>query len=262
MNQRYLGATLFCFALTAMGQEKKPVAYPEVAPGTGGLSYFLIGNSLTWDTVPSKLDGDVQWHVDCGKSLPFIYENPQKPCVKTSTLWPGALKQQQYDWISLQVHYGSILQEDAAVIGALIELQPDAVVVIHSGWARMASRDEEYRSTDVLGTMQHSPAYVEALMKLLRELYPERDFRQTHAQDILQKVAEDVKAGKAPFTSMEEVYRDKIHMNTVTGRYLMHQAMRRALGQPSVAKWSRELPREARLYFDGVLDAVFGTEKR
>ena len=57
MNQRYLGATLFCFALTAMGQEKKPVAYPEVAPGTGGLSYFLIGNSLTWDTVPSKLDG-------------------------------------------------------------------------------------------------------------------------------------------------------------------------------------------------------------
>ena len=86
MNQRYLGVTLFCFALTAMGQEEKPVAYPEVVPGSGGLSYFLIGNSLTWDTVPSKLDGDVQWHVDCGKSLPFIYENPQKPCVKTSTL--------------------------------------------------------------------------------------------------------------------------------------------------------------------------------
>ena len=70
-----------------------------------------------------------------------------------------------------------------------------------------------------------------------------------------------MKAGKAPFASMEEVHRDKIHMNTVTGRYLMHQAMRRALGQPPMAEWSEELPREALLYFDGVLDAVFGTEK-
>lgn len=261
MFQRYLEVALFCFALTTMGQEEKPVVYPEVMPGSGGPSYFLIGNSLTWDTVPSKLDGDVQWHVDCGKSLPFIFENPQKPCVKSSTLWPGALEKKQYDWISLQVHYGSTLQEDAAVIGALIELQPDAVVVIHSGWARVASRDEEYKSSDVSGTMQHSPAYFEALMKLLRELYPERDFRKTHAQDVLQKVAEDVKMGKAPFASMEEVHRDKIHMNTVTGRYLMHQAMRRALGQPPLAEWSEELTREDRLYFDGVLDAVFGTAK-
>ena len=62
--------------LVASAQEEKPVVYPNVVPGSGGPSYYLIGNSLTWDTVPSKLDGDVQWHVDCGKSLPFIYENP------------------------------------------------------------------------------------------------------------------------------------------------------------------------------------------
>ena len=30
---------------------------------------YLIGNSLTWDTVPQRLDGDVQWHVDCGVPL-------------------------------------------------------------------------------------------------------------------------------------------------------------------------------------------------
>ena len=54
------------------------------------LSYYTIGNSLTQDTVPAKLDGDVQWHVDCGKSLPYIYENPGKPCVANSTLWPDA----------------------------------------------------------------------------------------------------------------------------------------------------------------------------
>ncbi len=37
--------------------------------------YYLIGNSLTWDTIPGYLDGDVQWHVACGKSLPYIFGN-------------------------------------------------------------------------------------------------------------------------------------------------------------------------------------------
>ena len=61
------------------------------------ISYFTMGNSLTQDTVPSKLDGDVQWHVDCGKSLPYLFENPGKPCVASSTLWPEAFQSKQYD---------------------------------------------------------------------------------------------------------------------------------------------------------------------
>ena len=75
-------------------------------------SYYLIGNSLTWDTLPGLLDGDVQWHVDCGTSLPFVFANPGKPCVKSSTLWPAALKEKQYDVVSVQPHYGSTLQQD------------------------------------------------------------------------------------------------------------------------------------------------------
>ena len=96
---------------------------------------FLIGNSLTWDTVPSRLDGNVQWHVDCGKSLPFMFANPEEPCVKTSTLWPKALKENQYDILSLQTHYGATLAEDVETISRWIEMQPQAVVVIHTGWA-------------------------------------------------------------------------------------------------------------------------------
>jgi hypothetical protein len=89
-------------------------------------SYYLIGNSLTWDTVPSLLDGDVQWHVDCGKSLPYIYAHPEMPCVKNSTLWPQALKEKQYDLISVQPHYGSTLAEDADTISKWVEMQPKA----------------------------------------------------------------------------------------------------------------------------------------
>src|SRR5437879_2351386 len=70
---------------------------------------YLIGNSLTWDTVPERLAGDVQWHVDCGVSLPAIFAKPDKPCVTSSTPWPKALKEHQYTTVVVQPHYGSTL---------------------------------------------------------------------------------------------------------------------------------------------------------
>ena len=223
-------------------------------------SVFLIGNSLTWDTVPPKLDGDVQWHVDCGKPLPYIFENPKKPCVKTSTLWPEGLKKKQYDIVSVQPHYGSTVEKDAAVISEWVAMQPKAVFVIHTGWSRSASRAEEWANEDASGLLQHSPAYFNALIGLLRETNPGRDFRRTYAMDMLAKVASDAEAGNAPWKEVTELYRDKVHMNVVTGRYMMHNAMRQALGQPVSAAGFEKLDPELKKYFDGVL-ASFAKKK-
>ena len=220
------------------------------------LSFYLIGNSLTQDTVPSLLDGDVQWHVDCGKSLPFIYENPEKPCVKNSTLWPEALKAKQYDVISVQVHYGSNLDSDAAVFSEFLAMQPRSVFVVHTGWARAASRAEEYAGKGKAGLMTHSPAYVEGLIEKLRKLHPDREIRQTHAQDLLARIATDIEAGKSPFTRVENLYRDDIHLHVVTGRYLMHNAMRHALGQQRSLTGFESIPSTVKTYLDGVLDTL------
>lgn len=222
-------------------------------------SYFLIGNSLTWDTAPSRLDWDVQWHVDCGKSLPFIFENPQEPCVKTSTLWPDALRTKQYDFLSLQSHYGATLDEDLAVISKWIEMQPEAVIVIHTGWAHHAKRAEEYDSRDVSGPMRHSPAYFAALLERLTTKYPKREFRQTHAIDLLARVARDVEAGQSPLTDVAQLHRDKIHVTVDQGRYLMHNAMRRALGQPVSAKGFEKVSVESKNYLDAVLAKTFAS---
>ncbi|MBP6783208.1 MAG: hypothetical protein KA152_05430 [Verrucomicrobiales bacterium] len=219
-------------------------------------SFYLIGNSLTQDTVPSLLDGDVQWHVDCGKSLPFIYENPGKPCVKNSTLWPEALKAKQYDVISVQVHYGSDLDSDAAVFSEFFEMQPRAIFVVHTGWARAASRAEEYAGKEKAGPMTHRPAYVEGLIEKLKKLHPDREIRQTHAQDLLARIAADIEAGKSPFQQMEDLYRDDIHLNVVTGRYLMHNAMRHALGQKRSVAGFESIPSAVKTYLDGVLDTL------
>ena len=219
-------------------------------------SVYLIGNSLTWDTVPSKLDGDVQWHVDCGKSLPYIHAHPQKPCVKTSTLWPQALREKQYDIVSMQSHYGATLDEDVATISKWVALQKQAVFVIHTGWARNASRADEWAATKPGAKMEHSRAHLDALLQKLRAAHPDREFRRTRCMDLLARVAADIAAGKTPFEKVEDVYRDAIHMNVVTGRYLMHNAMRHALGQPRSVAGFEKIESRTKAYFDGLLDGL------
>ncbi|HAH48160.1 hypothetical protein [Gimesia sp.] len=219
-------------------------------------SYFLIGNSLTWDTAPSLLDGDVQWHVDCGKSLPYIMAHPEMPCVKTSTLWPQALQEKQYDLISVQSHYGATLDEDLATISKWVEMQPGATFIIHTGWARSETRAKEYASKETSGKMQHSPAYINALLAALQKKYPDRKFKQTHAIDLLDQVNADIENNKAPFDEITDIYRDAIHMKTDTGRYLMHNAMRHAMGQPRSDKGYEKVDPQVKQYLNQVLDTL------
>ncbi len=220
--------------------------------------YYLIGNSLTWDTVPSLLDGDVQWHVDCGVSLPHIAAHPDKPCVATSTPWPTALRDNQYSVISVQPHYGSTLEQDVITISAWMKLQPQAIFVIHTGWARHAQRADEFGSYASPQQMEHSPGYIRALLSKLRELHPGREIRQTHAQNLLAKIAADIAAGQAPLSNLSELYRDDIHLTLSHGRYLAHNAMRRALGQKPSAAGFENLDPKVQQYLDGVL-ALFTT---
>lgn len=219
-------------------------------------SYYLIGNSLTWDTVPSLLDGDVQWHVDCGKSLPYIYEHPEMPCVKNSTLWPQALKEKQYDLISVQPHYGSTLSEDVDTISKWVKQQPKATFIIHTGWARSATRADEYANKDISGKLQHSPAYYTALIAALQKRFPNRQFKQTYAINLLAQVDVDIKQNKAPFDQVSDLYRDAIHMKTDSGRYLMHNAMRHAMGQPRSDKGYKKVDPKIKAYLNQVLDTL------
>ena len=223
--------------------------------------YYLIGNSLTWDTVPERLDGSVQWHVDCGVSLPHIFAKPENPCVKSSTLWPKALKENRYDVVAVQSHYGATLAQDVETISNWMKLQPKAVFVVHSGWAFHAQRANEFASLATPDQMAHSPTYLRALVAELRRLHPGREIRQTLAQNLLAQIADDIDAGRAPIKSVAELYRDPIHMTHDHGKYLMHNAMRRALGQPPSATGFEKLKPEMKQYLDGVLALLTTTSE-
>lgn len=193
---------------------------------------YLIGNSLTWDTLPGLLAGDVQWHVDCGKNLKFIYDHPEAPCVKTSTLWPAALQGKQYDFLSVQPHFGTSLEEDVRVISAWLEMQSAATLVLHTGWNRSAEFEASFHAEADGRQMVHAPPYFDALMAKLGECHPKRIIRSTHAMHTLDEIYHEIESGQAPFKHFEELYRDSIHMTTQAGRYLMHNLMRIALQQP------------------------------
>ena len=200
-------------------------------------SLFLIGNSLTWDTVPSKLDGNVHWHVDCGKSLIHIRHHPERPCVPTSRLWPDAFQTQEFDFISFQPHYGTTLDEDVDTISDWMATQPTAIVIIHTGWARDADLPSEWQSDGNDRRMIHSPAYFDALTRELQSRFPNRKFRSTGAMNVLWSIEQDIRRGEAPFQDRSELYRDAIHMTTTAGRFLMHNLMRQMLGQPIREDW-------------------------
>ncbi len=167
-----------------------------------------------------------------------------------------ALKAKQYDLVSVQVHYGSTVAEDVAVLSEFVRMQPKAVFVIHSGWARAASRAEEYSAKSADGKMQHSPAYLDAVLAKLRELHPGRIFRQTRAQDLLARVADDIAAKKAPFSPARGPLPRRHPPERRHGRYLMHNAMRHALGQPRSVAGFETIPSPVKTYLDAVLDTL------
>jgi hypothetical protein len=247
---RYLAAIL---AVLCVSSVVATAADASDGNATKPKSYFLIGNSLTWDTSPALLVGDVQWHVDCGVNLQHIYAHPEKPCVKTSTLWPKALAEKQYDFVSVQPHYGSTVAQDVETISAWMKLQPKAVFVIHSGWAFHAKREAEFDAYAAPVQMEHSPAYFRKLIAELKALHPGREIRQTLAQNLLATIDSDIVNSNAPIEAVKELYRDDIHLTHDAGKYLMHNAMRRALGQAPSTKGFEKVAPKMKAYLDGVL---------
>ncbi|MCA9133353.1 MAG: hypothetical protein KDA45_09370 [Planctomycetales bacterium] len=251
-----LSIVAFVFTLAGANLCAAQEAAQEGAPESSlDKKIYLIGNSLTWDCLPGLLAGDVQWHVDCGKHLQFIYDQPAEPCVKTSVIWPEALKAKQYDLLCVQPHVGTTLDEDVAVISQWLDLQPTAILILHTGWSRAADFETQYHAGVAEQRMAHTPEYFELLSNRLAEKYPDRQIRSTHAIDVLDEIWHDIENSHAPFQSFTELYRDNIHMKPQVGRYLMHNLMRIALGQPR-SEQGFQIDAKQKEYLDQKLTAL------
>lgn len=217
---------------------------------------YLIGNSLTWDTRPMLLDGFVRWHIDCGKSLCQIAQRPQTPCVDSSHIWPEALPRMQYDWLCVQPHYGTSLKQDVQQIAEWLELQPEAKLLVHTGWPFHEQQQAEWNEDSTV-RMTHNEAYFDRLLADLRTRFPDRQIVCSDAHRFIERIRQDIEADRAPLGQLAELYRDKIHL-TSAGRYLMHNRIRQRIGQPlrNEPIDKRPIPSELKKYLDGLLRTV------
>lgn len=214
---------------------------------------FMIGNSLTWDTLPEQVDG-AEWNVFCGKNLQYISENPSGFCVPTSSAWDTALNASSYDYVTVQPFPGTTLSQDVAIISAWMTLQPGAVFILHTGWGGHDDHVTKYESSDT-STMTPSAAYFDALEQQLAALHPGQTIRRTRAAEVLYDIALDIENGDAPFAELSELYRDEIHMSYGNGRYLMNNLMRLALDQDYVLT-PEDQANEKRQYLNSKLVAL------
>ena len=212
---------------------KIAIASSIFAPANA-ISTYTIGNSLTWDAKPSNLDGDVGYHIGCSTNLQQIYDNPSTSACRTPTsfgTWDVALWNNQFDYVTVQPHYGTTLEQDLAIINEWMQMQPSATFVIHTGWTDQEAFEATYHDTNSSNLILKSAAYYSNLTDRLVQDNPNREIVSTQAFDVLDSISHDIENGNSPFSSFDRLFRDIIHMSD-TGSYLVHNLMRQALGQP------------------------------
>ena len=107
----------------------------SIFTSANALSIYTIGNSLTWDTRPYDLDGTVGYHIGCSKNLQKIYDDPSNSYCVTPNMgtWDIAFSQNQFDYVTVQPHPGTTLEQDLTIIDRWMQAQPSATFIIHTG---------------------------------------------------------------------------------------------------------------------------------
>lgn len=217
---------------------------------------YAIGNSLTQDAQPLRLDGQTQNAIHCNQNLQQIWDDPSGFCGSTTTRWDTALVQNQYDFVVVQPFYGTSLAQDSQIIRDWMAMQPNAQFVIHTGWSRHADFASEYYGTFNDGMMRANPDYFDDLIADI-EANTGRQVLNDHMIDVLATIYEDIQLGQSPYSQFNELYRDQIHLERADGRFLAHNTLRYRLGQPFTSDgWDSGtyfVPEARRLYLQNAI---------
>jgi hypothetical protein len=197
---------------------------------------FVLGSSYSADARPWDLDDSPQWHIDCAKPLQYILDNPQWPCGGGSTSWLDALHAWWFDYVSFQPVAGVAItqQSDIDAIGHWMSLQPYAVGVIHATWPIQSIFEVTFHDSNLDHTLtNYSQAYYYDLIEKLEAANPGRAFVTDRANEMLDSIYHDIVIGVGPLTDFNQMFRDAAgHSSFDYGRYLQHNALRQAFGQP------------------------------
>lgn len=231
------------------------------------IKVFHVGNSLTWDSAPQVLadvppsPGSIQiengWHIRCGRSLGYIFQNPSDVCVPPTLYgtWDQALVESSaWDAVSFQPFPGS----NSTFASDLHAIQTmanqcfgndgfDKKVFIYSGWPWQSDMGfgsdwlRGSKTADAQPTILAS-SYVEHLVQRLRA---QRDnaVYLVPVGEVLYNLGESLEAepfvyldqhgNERVFDSTYSLYRDQYHLDYRFGRYVAFLTMHSCLtGEP------------------------------
>lgn len=212
---------------------------------------FMIGNSLTWGSLPNELGLDVNYHVQTNNNLHQIHTTPfiNGP---GSIMWQEALVNNQYDVLILQVYRGSTLVQDFEAIKTFADMQPNADIIIFTGWPMHTIFEERFYASPENLTGQ-SLTYIYALEGAVSAEYPDRNVFVTEHLRVLEKIRLDSASGSGHFDELADLFRDETHLSYIEGRYLSHNLIRKSLGLPISTPEGFEVSKLTKFYLDCVI---------
>lgn len=205
---------------------------------------YHIGNSLTWDSRPDFQEAlaiaagiatEVGFHINCGRSLPYIQANPDQSCVvpPPSGLYAEALPSRRWDAVTLQLHMTfpkPTLGEDLAALRFFVELAQEnpenasTQFFLYTGWP---GRDhfvewwDEPGEFDLETETAISRAYYDAAFATYADEFGE-SLRLIPVGEVLYHLKERIENGQVPdvFNFRSQLYRDAVHMTRDYGRHV------------------------------------------
>jgi uncharacterized protein DUF4886 len=209
-----------------------------------GTTSYHIGNSLTWDSQPLGIaaianqhgfDHVAGYHIRCSWPLNAISADPEETCVdpvpEYGTFAP-ALANHAWDAVTMQPHpnaaFNTTLATDETAILEFINIAQtnpanvDTTFYIYAAWPRSGSYQSDW--TQPVANADSTPTILarEYFTHLIERVRDATDavVNMIPVGEVLYELDLRMRSGEVPgFTSIDQFYRDTLHLSWSFGRY-------------------------------------------
>lgn len=233
---------LLCCKFTEVSEKSQISEIPTSI--SDSFKLYCIGNSHTWDFSPSSeflkigesIDKKINsgWHINCGKNLSSIWNNPKQACVEFTKFgnFENAICDYQWDAITIQPFINGIGKIEEETIKKFYDFisgtkNKSSALFVYCTWPHNTAEklsnfnysevwQSEYNKQDTLQNL--SEKFFVSLEKSVNKYSTKVQY--IRVGKVLYLFDQKAKEGQIPgFSGAGDLYRDAWHLNNI-GRYI------------------------------------------